>query len=335
MMFLSGCSSPSNKDKPIVFCGSQDKDGDGAIDFANALFSMDPDADNPSAQYVAQPGPSFIYPPTLSPDGKNIAYYRDKALYKSDLSGNEIELIQIEEPISGIYWSNDGNRLAIQEPASPFDLFDSEWRLADSAGAATYTYSLIDFSPIGQDYYDTYSPNGKLFARYFSETGVTKVSKIDKEGFPKATVGEIHGNYEFIEWSPNSKQILLWLRENSGRPLDTDSDTSSESDPEADVDWGELLEILMKSSKATIFIADADGTNLTQVTAAGESSAVFRPAWSPDGKSIVYASWLEDTDGDNIADFEHPFSNLLTINKDGSGRKMLLDDTWSVTCLDW
>ena len=79
--------------------------------------------------------------------------------------------------------------------------------------------------------------------------------------------------------------------------------------PEYD-DYKRLLgEGLWRPTAVEVFVMDADGGNLQQVTDFGGAS--FAPYWHPDGERIVFSSNLHDPDGRNF--------ELFLINVDGSG----------------
>jgi Tol biopolymer transport system component len=77
-----------------------------------------------------------------------------------------------------------------------------------------------------------------------------------------------------------------------------------------------LREGLWRPSSLEIFVMNADGSNLRQVTSAGGAS--FAPYFSPDGKKIIFSSNLHNPRG---RDFE-----LWLINVDGTGLERV---TWN------
>lgn len=63
-----------------------------------------------------------------------------------------------------------------------------------------------------------------------------------------------------------------------------------------------------------IYVLDADGSHLNNLTKTSEAKSEWVPSWSPDGQRIVFAS---DRDGD---------SEIYVMNKDGSNLKQLTDN---------
>ena len=79
-------------------------------------------------------------------------------------------------------------------------------------------------------------------------------------------------------------------------------------------DYKRLLdEGLWRPTSTEVFVMDADGSNLRQVTDFG--SASFAPYWHPDGDRIIFSSNLHDPGGRNF--------DLFTINLDGTGLEQI------------
>lgn len=68
-----------------------------------------------------------------------------------------------------------------------------------------------------------------------------------------------------------------------------------------------------KDGKAQIFIVKSDGSDLTQLTF-GNVGGV-KPSWSPDGKSIMFASSNQDI----LDDSGSPATQIYVMNSDGTG----------------
>lgn len=74
-----------------------------------------------------------------------------------------------------------------------------------------------------------------------------------------------------------------------------------------------LKENLTEPMRMELFIADADGRNVRQLTRTG--CAAFAPTFTPDGKRIVFSSNLHDCDGRKF--------ELYMIHTDGTGLERL------------
>ena len=83
--------------------------------------------------------------------------------------------------------------------------------------------------------------------------------------------------------------------------------------PEYD-DYKRLLDAgLWRPTAVEVFVMDADGSNLRQVTDFGGAS--FAPYWHPDGDRIIFSSNLHNPDGRNF--------DLFMINLDGTGLEQI------------
>ena len=83
--------------------------------------------------------------------------------------------------------------------------------------------------------------------------------------------------------------------------------------PEYD-DYKRLLdEGLWRPTELELYVMDADGSNLKQVTNLGGAS--FGPFWHPDGERIIFSSNFHNPSGRNF--------DLFIINEDGSGLERL------------
>ena len=80
-----------------------------------------------------------------------------------------------------------------------------------------------------------------------------------------------------------------------------------------------LKQELWRPTTLEIFVMDRDGSNLRQVTNLG--GANFAPAWTPDGKRIIFASNAHDPRGRNF--------DIFLVNLDGSGlEQVTFNDTF-------
>ena len=105
-------------------------------------------------------------------------------------------------------------------------------------------------------------------------------------------------------FSPDGKQIVFRGRVTEGAEL---------------ADYRALLkEGLWRPTSLEIFVMNADGSNVRQVTRLGKAS--FAPYFHPDGKRIIFATNVHDAKG---RDFD-----LYMINVDGSGLERI---TWNPT----
>jgi len=97
-------------------------------------------------------------------------------------------------------------------------------------------------------------------------------------------------------FSPDGSKIVFRARE-------------IEPGPELDDFRSLLAEGLWRPTALEIFVMDADGENLRQVTELGGAS--FAPFWHPDGERIIFSSNWHNPEGRNF--------DLFMIHEDGSG----------------
>jgi TolB protein len=76
-----------------------------------------------------------------------------------------------------------------------------------------------------------------------------------------------------------------------------------------------LSQNLTSPMKMELFISDADGYNVKQITDFGCAS--FAPTFTPDGKKILFSSNKHDCDGRKF--------ELYLINTDGTGLEQVTD----------
>ncbi len=85
-------------------------------------------------------------------------------------------------------------------------------------------------------------------------------------------------------------------------------------DEEELADYERLMkDRMLRPMRLEVYVMDADGSNLHQVTQLGAAS--FAPFFHPDGKRIIFSS--------NYADPDRRIFNLFMINTDGTGLKQI------------
>ncbi len=148
----------------------------------------------------------------------------------------------------------------------------------------------------GYDAEPTLSPDGKMMIYTSDKEGDIDLYIMDLKTGKEKRVTNTPG-YDGGAWfSPDGKKII-WR---ASRP-------KSETEIKEYKDL--LAENLVAPTNMEVFVADADGSNVKQVTAFGQAN--WAPTFMPDSKRIIFASNHEYKRG-------FPF-NLYTINEDGSG----------------
>ncbi|HET9744259.1 MAG TPA: hypothetical protein VFP97_01020 [Chitinophagaceae bacterium] len=155
----------------------------------------------------------------------------------------------------------------------------------------------------GYDAEATISPDGKTMLYTSDKDGDIDLYMMDLKTGKEKRITNTPG-YDGGAWfSPDGKKII-WRA----------------SRPKTEVEIKEYKELLAENLVAPtnmeVFIANADGSNVRQVTRYGQAN--WAPYYMPDSKRIIFASNHEYKRG-------FPF-NLYTINEDGSGLKRISHD---------
>ena len=155
----------------------------------------------------------------------------------------------------------------------------------------------------GYDAEATISPKGDKIIFTSMRNGDLDLYVMDIDGKNvKQLTNEL--GYDGGAWfSPNGKQIV-WR---ASRPK-TEEDIKEYKDL--------LAQGLVMPTNMEVFVADADGSNVKQVTSLGKAN--WAPSFMPDGKRIIFASNHEYARG-------FPF-NLYMINIDGTGLQKISHD---------
>jgi len=324
-ILLSACGLGKKSNRPIYICGSYDEDNNGSIDLPEQgrIFAIDVDGEQISVKQISEP--QYYYSAVkVSPTGEQIAYYsmRDDAnndgvvhpftdgglynLYLANPEGSdEIEIGSNFESSLYYFWNSDGSKLAY------FVREEDSWVIFSNEGEELERRSLSDGETV--EFGPLYSPDGEKKVQYSLE-GTFHVTDSDtsfKEADTYPQVTTELDRYQIISWSPDGEKILL---------------------AKEDIPPDKVVPVY------TIYIVDQDGSNLTQITDTGITLGYLAAVWSPDGKQVVYISHYQDSDGDGTADPTERNNQLIVVNADGTGKKVLLDesvDGYISGCVSW
>ncbi len=140
------------------------------------------------------------------------------------------------------------------------------------------------------------SPDGRKMIYTSTKDGDIELYIMDLKSGKEKRITYTEGYDGGACFSPDGKKIT-WR---ASRP----------ETPEALKEYRELLaENLVAPTRMEVFVADADGSNVRQVTQLGNAN--WAPAFMPDSRRIIFASNHRSKRG-------YPF-NLFTVNPDGSG----------------
>lgn len=148
----------------------------------------------------------------------------------------------------------------------------------------------------GYDAEATVSPLGDKIIFTSTRDGDPELYSMNLDGSNQIRLTYEQGYHGGAFYSHDGKKICF----RASRPK-TDKELS---------DYDELVKDgMVRPTALEIFIMDADGKNIQQVTNAGKAS--FAPFFHPDGKRIIFSSNMNSTNGRNF--------DLFIINADGTG----------------
>lgn len=215
--------------------------------------------------------------PALSPDAQRVAFQSRRdgnwEIYILDLQNGAVTRVTNAPAYDGApTWSPDGAQLAFESyRARNLDI----WRVnADSTNPVNLTAN----DP-GYDFAPAWSPDGKTIVFTSWATGNKQLFAVTPNGEQRTNLSNNRFHDEQPAWSPDSKHIAFVSNREA---CAVQVQAALDKPPlQGGVDSGNC-------QRRNIFVADFDGTRLTnpkQLTYLGRDLA---PTWSPDGKQIAF-----------------------------------------------
>ncbi|MBD1830100.1 DPP IV N-terminal domain-containing protein [Microcoleus vaginatus GB1-A2] len=224
----------------------------------------------------------------LSPDGQQVAFVKDKNIYKMNADGSGMTKLTKSsgEYISGgsqLVWSPDRTKIAFLFGAYP------KQQIYTINADGTNLKNLTN-NPQNEVYNVKlfWSPDNSRLAYYYNKPGDSSGEQQDiylldiNRGTAK-NLTQKPRNYGELSWSPDGKFIAFVAGEFDNQKL---------------------------------YTINADGNQLNQLAPRLEPSEISQLAWSSDSQQIAFI--YNETEGDK--------SNLYVINRDGSGLAKLTND---------
>jgi hypothetical protein len=277
--------------------------GNGGMIYAYDLASK--------RQWPLAPG----YDPAISPDGKSVVFARDggdQGLYLVNIDGSNSRLIfNGRSQLSSPKWSPDGNWILFTRADESYSCRDlghnncvtetemkTRYRRLNPNDYPLVTksfYKLAAVDPSGQNYHDIATLN------------VARAADWNAGGI--------------VYQSPAGLQITADAPNAANRELLFEPLQPIFHDPAWQPNGGKVAAQQTKGSHTDIYTLNADGSGLTALTSPVTTlvdalPSNVAPAWSPDGKHLVY---LSNRDTDNAAGAWH----LWVMNADGSNQRQL------------
>ncbi|MEG3848732.1 hypothetical protein QT971_15295 [Microcoleus sp. herbarium19] len=224
----------------------------------------------------------------LSPDGQQVAFVKDKHIYKMNADGSGMTKLTKSpgEYTSGgseLVWSPDRTKIAFFSGTYP------QQQIYTINADGTNLKNLTD-NPQNQVYSVKlfWSPDSSRIAYYQGKAGDLLGEKQDiyAIGINRGTAQNLTqkpSNYDALSWSPDGQLIAFAAGEFNNQKL---------------------------------YIINADGSKLTQLASRLQLSGISELSWSSDSQQIAFS--FNEIQGDK--------SNLYAINRDGSGLTKLTND---------
>lgn len=290
---------------------------------------------------------AVVQNPSWSPDGTRIAFASDMdgpfSIYTMNADGSDIQRLTTpeqetldESPI----WSPDGSSIAFSRTYEPRSTTDLLVIRADGSGLTNLT-NLDDYI---RALWPTWSSDGSRLAfvryrptGYRTYAGDTYLIGADGSGLQRLT--DIPGGAMWPSWSPDDEHITFVV--SPPNQLDTriyvvDSTgadpvvlTPELSDYELTT-WspdGQYIAFSRRvESHRSIWIMRPDGSDLQQVTSDDDVGSLSGLRWSPDGQHLAYMTAMGALEESRSVGDEEYHPQLIVIDRNGSNRRVVVDD---------
>lgn len=257
-------------------CEGGRPDADGVM--APQVYTINPDGTD---EQILTDLPTRDGDPSWSPDGTTIAFesFRDDGseAYLMNADGTGVTRLTFNGPPEdrGTNWSADGSQIVFHSTRFPAEegtghsSFEVFLMNADGSDQTRLTENNF------QDSLADISPQGRIVFNSFRD-GDHEIYDMNSDGTDQRRLTSSPGEDAHPIYSPDGSKIVFHSR---------------------------------RTGPLNIFVMDADGGNVTQITH-GETLHAYFPVWSPDGTKIAYTGntlnpaqfdvYVMDADGSNV-----------------------------------
>ena len=219
------------------------------------------------------------------------------------------EVVPFESMMRAPAWAPDGSRLVFSRGGTLHVVN------ADGSGIRS----------LGQEGYEPdWSPDGMMIAFMSHRSGDSDIFRIRADGSELVRLTDTPQVDEYPDWSPDGTSIVFSRRQR----LDADAEivvmnpdgTGVRSlgrqgfNPTWSPDGTRIAFSGSSPTRLDIYVMNADGSGVTNLTGGHGDVVSYYPTWSPDGGRIAYSSSVNNEDV--------PYS-IYVMNADGSGVRLL------------
>ena len=257
-----------------------------------------------------------------------IAFYEYDVGLVTARAGGGYRVLVPEAPLAGFdrmpAWAPDGSRLA-------FSRYRYDWQawvlhLVNPDGSGIVSLGQEGTEP-------AWSPDGTMIAFVSERDGNSEIYRMRADGSDVVRLTDAAAVDEHPVWSPDGGTIAFTRRSGASDPnpdiLVMSPDGSGirslgqrGNHPAWSPDGGRIAFSAWGSGRLDVSVMDADGGNVTNLTAAHGDVVSYDPTWSPDGRRIAYSSSVNSEDV--------PYS-LYVMGADGSGRQLVHPRSLDIT----
>jgi Tol biopolymer transport system component len=268
--------------------------------------------ENPGVVLAKRQSPSFFYPDGLawSPNGRVLA-----CVVKDRESGLFLKIIAVEvegggestivsgrwSEIDQIAWLGNGNGLVIaaKEPTSRLSQL---WRVSYPSGEVTrLTRDLNNYLNVSL----TYDSERLVSIQSEAQSNIWMASSVDISGQTRQLTTERYDGLNGLAWTPDGRiayvssyggRETIWTSDlSTGKhhplPVAPEGGQGGEFQPAVSPDGQHIVYIVERPNGSYLWRSELNRRNLKRLT---DENLVFYPAFTADGKSVVYSVLREE-----------------------------------------